>query len=49
MPQFHETEYGRRFLDQQLPELIRNIEKLNKELKRANDLKEEELKQKFED
>ena len=43
MPQLHETGYGRDFFGHQLPKLIKNIENLSQELKRANDLKEQEL------
>jgi hypothetical protein len=43
MAEFHETNYGRRFFDGQLPELIKNLGDVAMELKRANDLKEKEL------
>ena len=43
MPQFHETGYGRKFFEAQLPQLITNIGELTKETKRANNLKEKEL------
>ena len=43
-PRFDETNRGRRFYDSDLPRLIRAIEENTKELKRANDLKEQELK-----
>lgn len=39
MHQFHETIYGRRFFDSQLPQLIKQLENIGNELKRANDLK----------
>ena len=37
MPQFHETGYGKRFFDGQLPQLIKGVEKLGRELARFND------------
>ncbi|MDQ1144021.1 hypothetical protein QE429_000848 [Bacillus sp. SORGH_AS 510] len=37
MPQFHETLYGRRFLESQLPRLIKQLEIIGSELKRMND------------
>lgn len=40
MPKFHETGYGKRFLEGQLPQLIKQLEIIGNELKRANDLKE---------
>lgn len=43
MPQFHETGYGRRFFEGQLPRLIDGICEVAKELKRQNELKEREL------
>lgn len=46
MPQFHETLYGKRFLKGQLPQLLKHLETIATELKRSNDLKEKELKQK---
>lgn len=42
-PRFDETPRGRRFYDSQLPKLIAAIEANTAELKRANDLKEQEL------
>jgi hypothetical protein len=36
MPQFHETQYGRRFFEGQLPQLIKGVEKLGRELERFN-------------
>lgn len=35
MPQFHETGYGRRFFEAQLPDLIKSIEKIGYELEAA--------------
>ena len=43
-PRFDETVRGRKFYDNHFPKLIRAIEENTKELKRANDLKEQELK-----
>lgn len=43
MPQFHETILGRRFFEGQLPKLIEKLDTLANELKRRNDLKEQEL------
>lgn len=42
-PQFHQTGYGRAFFELQLPKLIASIETLSVQLKRANDLKEQEM------
>lgn len=44
--QLHETLIGQRFFQAQLPQLIKAIEANTAELKRANDLKEAELKHK---
>ena len=41
---FDETIRGRKFFDAQIPKLIRAIIENTEELKRANDLKELELK-----
>lgn len=43
-PRFDETIRGRKFYDAQLPALIKAIEANTAELKRANDLKEAEMK-----
>ena len=43
VPRFDETVRGMRFYDSQLPKLIKAIEENTAELKRANDLKEQEL------
>ena len=40
MIQFHETVMGRRFFEATMPELLKAVKDLAKELKRANDLKE---------
>jgi hypothetical protein len=39
-PEFHQTGYGRKFFEAQLPQLIRAIEELTKEVKRQNDMNE---------
>ena len=36
MPEFHETGYGRKFFDGDLPKLIKAIEKVGRELERFN-------------
>ena len=41
---FHETVMGRRFFEGQLPKLIKAIEDNTAEMKRANNLKEIEVK-----
>ncbi len=38
---FFQTMMGRKFFEGQLPRLIKALEKIAEELKRANDLKEE--------
>ncbi|MDK7419268.1 hypothetical protein OWP16_04610 [Bacillus paranthracis] len=40
MPQLHETIYGKRLLEHQLPTLLKHLDKIGTELERANDLKE---------
>ena len=45
-PRFDETVRGRKFFEADLPKLIRAIMENTEELKRANDLKELELRQK---
>lgn len=42
-PQFFETVMGNKFFNSQLPKLINALVDVGKELKRANDLKEQEL------
>ena len=37
MPQFHETGYGRRFFESQLPTLTSNIEKLTQVIEKAGE------------
>lgn len=56
MPQFHETGYGKRFFDRQLPELTKAINRLAKSLEEANrrnqeidDRKEQAEKDRIED
>lgn len=46
MIRFDETVRGRKFFDGQLPKLIKAITENTEELKRANDLKELELRHK---
>lgn len=40
------THMGRQFFENDIPKINKNLEAIAKELKRANDLKEQELKQK---
>lgn len=42
MPQFHETVYGKRFFDSQLPKLIKTLERIADALEKQNELKEKE-------
>lgn len=42
--QFHETIIGHRILESSIPKAIKALEEIAYELKRQNDLKEEELK-----
>lgn len=42
MPQFHETWYGKRFFDSQLPKLIKEFGRIADALEKANELKEKE-------
>lgn len=48
MPRFHETGYGRKFFERQLPELIKAIKRVADALEKQNQLlekkEEEELK-----
>lgn len=46
MPQLHETLYGKRLLEGQIPKMLQHLENIAYELKRANDLKEKELQKK---
>lgn len=39
--QFHETILGKRFFEQQLPNLIRKLDRIAEALEKANELKEE--------
>lgn len=41
MPQLHETKYGRKLFESDLPRLIKAMEKIGKELERLNDNTEE--------
>jgi hypothetical protein len=42
MVEFHETTYGKRFFDAQLPRLIDALEKIGKELEETNKKKNKE-------
>lgn len=44
MIQFHETQMGRKFYERDIPEIAKALRDISKELARANDLKEAELK-----
>lgn len=46
--EFFETIMGHKFYEHSVPEIIKNLNKIAVELKRANDLKEQELKNKEE-
>ena len=48
MIQFHETQMGRKFYERDIPEIAKALREISKELARANDLKEAELKLKAE-
>lgn len=41
MPQFHETMYGKRFFDSQLPALIKVLERIANALEKQKEIKEE--------
>lgn len=41
MPQFHETMYGKRFFDVQLPKLIKALERIADALEKQEEIKEE--------
>lgn len=41
---FHQTVYGKRFFDAQLPSLIKAINKLAEAIEKQNELKEEDKK-----
>jgi Sec-independent protein translocase protein TatA len=49
MTQFFQTGYGRNFFENQLPSLIKNVGRVADEMKRANDLKEQELNAKHQE
>lgn len=38
MPQFHETGYGRKFFEADLPRLVRALERIATQLEAANEL-----------
>lgn len=42
--QFHETPYGKRFFDSQLPKIIKALERIADALEKANEPKEEDKK-----
>jgi hypothetical protein len=44
MPQLHETMYGKKLLEGDIPQIIRSLKKISGELEYANELKEKELK-----
>lgn len=43
MAELHETKIGQKFIDITLPNLVKAIEELTKELKRFNDFNEEQI------
>lgn len=45
MPQFHETGYGRKFFDKQLPDLIKAMERIANALEEQNELTKEKEKE----
>lgn len=44
MPQFHQTMYGKRFFELDVPQMVGSLHEISKQLTHANSLKEEELK-----
>lgn len=42
MAAFHETTYGKRFFDSQLPKLIKSLERIADALEKQNQIKQEE-------
>ena len=46
MPDFFQTIMGRKFYEGDVPRIAKSLDDIAKELKRANDLKEKELKRK---
>ena len=44
MAQFHETMYGKRFFDSQLPKLIKSLERIADALEKQNENKQEAKK-----
>ena len=45
MAAFHETQYGKRFFDSQLPKLIKSLERIADALEKQNENKKEEKKE----
>lgn len=46
MATFHETGYGKRFFDSQLPKLIKALERIADALEKQNQTKQEEIEEK---
>lgn len=44
MAQFHETIFGKRFFERQLPDLIKQLSRIADALEKQNELKEKENK-----
>lgn len=44
MAQFHETQYGKRFFDSQLPKLIKELGRIADALEKQNEIKQEAKK-----
>lgn len=44
MPEFHETIYGRRFFDSQLPELIRNLGRIADAMEKQQKVTEHDIR-----
>jgi hypothetical protein len=47
--EFFQTPMGRKFYERDVPKIANTLEDIAKELKRANDLKERELRDKIKD
>ena len=45
MAAFHETQYGKRFFDSQLPKLIKSLERIADALEKQNENKNKEKKE----
>jgi len=43
---FHETGYGRRFFEKQIPDLLKTLGRIADALETANDIERKQLKQK---